>query len=286
MLIIGCGDIGRRITLIAQRNGENPGALVRTSLSRTALQKLGVHAIQADLDDEIAPLDIDDARVIYLAPPPRTGTEDWRMRNLLRATTGTPKNFLYLSTTGVYGDCNGEWVDESRPAAPQVDRARRRLHAEQQLSSTAAKRGWHYVIMRVAGIYGARRLPLQRIRERQPVLREEQAPYTNRIHEDDLAEICLGLLEKGGSGEIYNVTDGHPGTMSDYFNTVARFAGLHQPPEIDMRNAESELSAGMMSYLRESRRISNCKMLDLLGTELRYANLEEGLKAIFGRQPK
>ena len=285
MLIIGCGDIGRRIARIALYKGETVSALVRTTPSRIELQNLGIDVIQADLDDAIEALDIDGVRVVYLAPPPRTGADDWRMRHLLQALTGSPEVFLYLSTTGVYGDCNGEWVDETRPAAPLADRARRRLHAEQQLASTATRHGWRYVIMRVAGIYGARRLPLQRLRERQPVLRAGQAPFTNRIHEDDLAEITLGLLEKGGSGEIYNVTDGRPGTMSDYFTTVARYAGLPQPPEIDMRRAESEMSAGMMSYLRESRRISNRKMVDLLGEELRYATLEDGLKAIFGRRP-
>ncbi len=286
MLIIGCGDIGRRIAHIAQRKGERVSALVRTTQSRTELQKLGVDVIQADLDAGIEALDVDGVRVVYLAPPPRTGTEDWRMKHLLQTLRGSPEVFLYLSTTGVYGDCNGEWVDETRPVAPRADRARRRVDAEQQLITAATRHGWRYVIMRVAGIYGAQRLPLQRIRERQPVLRANQAPFTNRIHEDDLAEITLGLLEKGGSGEIYNVTDGHPGTMSDYFSTVARYAGLPQPPEIDMRQAESEMSAGMMSYLRESRRISNRKMVDLLGEKLRYATLEDGLKAIFGRRPE
>ena len=284
MLIVGCGDIGRRIAHIAQRKGERVSALVRTTRSRTELQKLGIDVSRTDLDSGIEALDVDGVRVVYLAPPPRTGAEDWRMRHLLQALTGSPEVFLYLSTTGVYGDCNGEWVDETRPVAPRADRARRRVDAEQQLSSAATRHGWRYVIMRVAGIYGAQRLPLQRIKERQPVLRVGQAPFTNRIHEDDLAEITLGLLEKGGSGEIYNVTDGHPGTMSDYFSTVARYAGLPQPPEIDMRQAESEMSAGMMSYLRESRRISNRKMVDLLGAQLRYATLEDGLKAIFDRR--
>ena len=286
MLIIGCGDIGRRIAHIAQRRGESVSALVRTTQSRSELQNLKIDVIQADLDDEIETLDVDGVRVVYLAPPPRTGTHEMRMKHLLNAITGSPERFLYLSTTGVYGNCNGEWVDESRPVAPRVDRTRRRLHAEQQLINAATQHGWHYVIMRVAGIYGAQRLPLQRIKERQPVLLANQAPFTNRIHEDDLAEITLGLLEKGGSGEIYNVTDGHPGTMSDYFITVARYAELPAPPEIDIRQAESELSAGMMSYLRESRRISNRKMVDLLGAELRYPTLEDGLKAIFGRRPE
>ena len=286
MLIIGCGDIGRRIAYIAQRKGESVSALVRTTQSRIELQKLQIHVIQADLDDEIEALDVDGVRVVYLAPPSRTGVEDWRMRHLLQALAGSPETFIYLSTTGVYGDCKGAWVDETRPVAPRADRARRRLHAEQQLINAATRHGWRYVIMRVAGIYGAQRLPLQRIKERQPVLRANQAPFTNRIHEDDLAEITLDLLQKGGSGEIYNVTDGRPGTMTDYFTTVARYAGLPSPPEIDMRQAEGEMSAGMMSYLRESRRISNRKMMDLLGANLRYATLEDGLKAIFSRRPK
>ncbi|MEN8213791.1 MAG: SDR family oxidoreductase [Pseudomonadota bacterium] len=284
MLIIGCGDIGRRVARIALRRGDGVSALVRTTQSCAALRKLGIDAIQADLDRDIAPLDIEGAMLLYLAPPPRRGREDPRMHHLLQALTGTPEVFLYLGTTGVYGDCNGEWVDESRPVAPLADRAWRRLDAERQLADAAARHGWRHVIMRVAGIYGAGRLPLQRIRERRPVLRTGQAPYTNRIHQDDLAAITLALLDRGVSGEIYNVSDGHPGTMSDYFSTVARYAGLQPPPEIDSVQAEREMSAGMLSYLRESRRISNRKMMELPGIELRYPTLEDGLKAIFPQQ--
>jgi nucleoside-diphosphate-sugar epimerase len=281
LLIVGCGDIGRRVARLAQAQGDSVTALVRTLASRDELHKMGIDVIQADLDDPMEPLDVDGQWILYLAPPPAKGREDPRMRHLLQALRGTPRRLLYLSTTGVYGDCQGEWVDETHAVAPAAERAMRRLHAERQLSDCCSEKGWSFVIMRVAGIYGRSRLPLQRLRERQPVLRVEQAPYTNRIHEDDLARIALGLLDKGVDGEIYNVTDGHPGTMSDYFKMVARYAGLPQPPEIDMHEASRSLTAGMVSYLQESRRISNRKMMDLLGIKLRYATLEDGLREIF-----
>lgn len=285
LLIVGCGDIGRRVARLAQAQGDSVTALVRTAASRDELHKLGIDVIQADLDGAIAPLDVDGRWILYLAPPPAKGREDPRMRHLLRALRGTPRRLLYLSTTGVYGDCQGEWVEETHAVAPAAERAMRRLDAERQLSACCSDKGWSFVIMRVAGIYGRSRLPLQRLRERQPVLRAGQAPYTNRIHEDDLARIALGLLERGVDGEVYNVSDGHPDTMSDYFKLVASYAGLPQPPEIDMREASRSLTAGMLSYLQESRRISNRKMMDLLGIKLRYATLEEGLREIFASHP-
>ena len=285
LLIVGCGDIGRRVARLAQAQGDSVTALVRTAASRDELHKLGIDVIQADLDGAIAPLDVDGRWILYLAPPPAKGREDPRMRHLLRALRGTPRRLLYLSTTGVYGDCQGEWVEETHAVAPAAERAMRRLDAERQLSACCSDKGWSFVIMRVAGIYGRSRLPLQRLRERQPVLRAGQAPYTNRIHEDDLARIALGLLERGVDGEVYNVSDGHPDTMSDYFKLVASYAGLPQPPEIDMHEASRSLTAGMLSYLQESRRISNRKMMDLLGIKLRYATLEEGLREIFASHP-
>jgi nucleoside-diphosphate-sugar epimerase len=159
----------------------------------------------------------------------------------------------------------------------------RRLDAERQVADAAHARGFDFLIIRVPGIYGPGRLPLKRIRDRQPVLKAEIAPFTNRIHADDLAAVTLDLLETGKSGEIYNVTDGHPSTMTDYFRKVARYAGLEPPPEIDMQTAEQELSAGMLSYLRESRKISNAKLLRTTGIELRFPTLDDGLRAIFGK---
>jgi nucleoside-diphosphate-sugar epimerase len=189
------------------------------------------------------------------------------------------RRIVYLGTTGVYGDCGGDWVDEDRPVRPSVDRARRRWDAETRLRDWSAHTGGELVTLRVAGIYGPGRLPLERLRSGQPMVAQDDAPWTNRIHADDLAAVCVAAMERGRSGAVYNVSDGNPGNMTDYFNSVADAAGLPRPPVIRMADAGGRLSEGLISYLRESRRLSNRRMLDELGVVLRYPTLEEGLRA-------
>lgn len=133
------------------------------------------------------------------------------------------------------------------------------------------------MILRVAGIYGPGKLPLERLRKRLPMVREEEAPYTNRIHIDDLVQVSLAAMTQGGNGEVYNVSDGHPGNMADYFNRIADRTGLPRPPSISLAEVEGRLSAGMLSYMRESRRLDNRKMLRELGVVLHHKDLESGL---------
>lgn len=195
--------------------------------------------------------------------------------------SGQPRRILYISTTGVYGDCGGEWVDETRPVNPGVDRAWRRWDAEQRLRRWREQTGAELVILRVAGIYGPGKLPLARLRKGLPMVAPEQAPWTNRIHVDDLVQACLLGMQRGRDGEVYNACDGSPGNMADYFNRVADLAGLPRPPVIDLADAEGSLSAGLRSYLGESRRLRNDKLLQELGLVLRYPDLEAGLPACF-----
>lgn len=284
IVIAGCGDIGRRIAVQASRNGASVTGLVRSAESCDRLEQAGLDCRQVDFSDPaLAPVDVEACHVLYLTPPPRQGETDPLVGNFLAAMRGKPGRFLYLSTTGVYGNADGGWLDEKTPVDAQASRARRRLDAERQVVEAAGEQGFDCLVIRVPGIYGADRLPLGKIRARQPVLKAEIAPFTNRIHEDDLATICLDLLETGKNGEIYNVTDGHPSTMTDYFQTIAQYAGLEPLPEIDMQTAEQTLSPGMLSYLRESRKISNDKLMRTISRELRYPTLESGLQAIFGK---
>jgi nucleoside-diphosphate-sugar epimerase len=283
MLIIGCGYMGQRV--IAQlADPASVTGVVRSAASAAAIEALGAHALRADLDqDSLAPLPSRGTQVLYLAPPPSSGTCDTRMTRFLAATNrdGEPLRIVYISTSGVYGDCGGQWVDESWPANPGVDRARRRWDAEQQLRAWRARSGGELVILRVAGIYGPGKLPLARLKKGLPMIAAHETPWTNRIHADDLATALLAALERGRDGEVYNACDGHPGNMADYFNRVADLAGLPRPPVIPVAEAGSQLSAGLQSYLAESRRLSNRKLVDELGVVLRYRSLDEGLPACF-----
>jgi nucleoside-diphosphate-sugar epimerase len=254
---------------------------VRNAESVQTLEHNGIPAGRCDLArDSLAALPFAGSRVFHLAPPPGNGVVDLHTRRLVAAFAhqAHPARVVYVSTTGVYGDCEGAWVDESWPARPAADRSRRRLDAEQTLRAWSRDSGGELVILRVAGIYGPGRLPLERIRRGLPLVRKEEAPYSNRIHADDLVEACVTAMERAPTGALYNVCDGHPSTMTDYFFRVADAAGLPRPPVLSLADAQDQLSAGMMSYMRESRRLSNRRLLEELAVRLRFPTLEEGLR--------
>jgi len=282
MLIVGCGDVGRKIALRALRNGEAVRCLVRSPESVALLSKAGMDAEAVDLDHQSPSLTgrHDQQRIFYLAPPPASGSYDPRMQRFLSAlSVGTHHRIVYVSTTGVYGNCNGEWVDEHRPVDPQVDRARRRHDAEKQLCVWRQAGRGEVVILRVAGIYGPGKLPISRIKQQIPMIGEDEAPWTNRIHIDDLVTVCEAAMTSGADGEVYNVSDGNPGNMRDYFDRVADRYGLPRPPLVSLTQARATLSQGMLSYLAESRRLDNRKMIRELGVKLRYPDLASGLQA-------
>ncbi len=284
MLIIGCGDIGRRVARHYTEQGIAVTGVVRSADSAADLQAEGIEPLQLDLDlDPLPTLPSKGRGLFYFSPPPNRAAEDPRMGRVLEALQrdGLPSRIVYISTTGVYGDCDGDWVDETRPTNPGADRARRRLDAEHRLRSWSAQTMTEQVVLRVAGIYGPDRLPLNRIREGLPLVRAEEAPYTNRIHEDDLVQICVAAMERPVAGEVFNVSDGSPGSMAEYFDAIAERAGLPAPPKIPMGEAAAKLSPGMLSYMRESRQLDNRKMLELLDVELRYPSLAEGLDSCF-----
>ena len=156
----------------------------------------------------------------------------------------------------------------------------RRHDAERQLNDFAASTGLDLVVLRVGGIYGPGRLPARRLRNRIPIIHEHLAPKTNRIHADDLARVCEAAARHGRPGEIYNVSDGTDSNMTEYFRLIADHLGLPRPPEIDWLEAENSLSEGMLSYLRESRRLDNRKMLRELGVTLEYPTLQDWLATL------
>jgi len=286
MLIIGCGYIGMRVGRAYLDRGAAVRGVVRTPESARNVAGAGIPAIALDLaQDDLSPLAPGAERVFHFAPPPPRGRDDWWTRRLVEAFghQGHPAKLVYISTTGVYGDCGGAWVDESRPPNPVADRAWRRLDAERILTEWSRTTGADLVILRVAGIYGPGRLPLDRIRHGLPLVREEEAPYSNRIHADDLIEVCVAAMDRGPNGAVYNVCDGCPTTMTDYFFRVADAAGLPRPPVIPLAAAEGQLSAGMLSYMRESRRLSNRRMLEDLGVTLKFPSLAEGLADCLAR---
>lgn len=284
MLIIGCGHVGRAVGAALLARGTPVRGIVRSEASAAQLAALGIEPLRLDLEqDDLAPAGFAGQAVFHFAPPPGNGTTDPLTARLVETfrRTGGPRRLVYIGTTGVYGDCGGAWVDEDWPVNPDADRSWRRLDAERRLQDWAADSGAALVRLRVAGIYDRERLPLARIQGGAPVVRPAEAPWSNRIHLDDLVSVCLAAMERAPAGALYNVCDGHPSSMTDYFQRIADAAGLPRPPEIALAEAAGQVSAGMLSYLRESRRLRNRRLLGELGITLRYPTLADGLAACF-----
>jgi nucleoside-diphosphate-sugar epimerase len=284
LLIIGYGDIGRRVASLALAEGRVVSALVRSGEKGAALAAGGISAIPGDLDDTATPvraLNSAGTTILYTVPPPGGGEYDTRLRVFLGSIEpgSEPAQIVYLSTTGVYGDQQGALVSEVTPTKAATSRARRRLDAEKLLLAWGRDRGVKIVILRVAGIYGANRLPLNRIREGAPVLCCEESPFSNRIHADDLARLCLAAAARGGDGEIINICDGETSTMTDYFNVVADVFTLPRPPQVTMAQAKETMPPLLLSYFSESRRLDNRRMRERLGVTLLYPDLASGLAA-------
>ena len=287
IVIVGCGDIGQRVAKIWKNQGKTVFGLTRTEDSLNILRQQHIHAISADLDDMESLSELQgrlskDSLLYYFVPPPLKGVKDTRMANFIKSLDSEhlPHRVIYISTSGVYGDQKGRLIDEQTQVNPQADRAKRRFHAEQQLQIWANKSSVALTILRVGGIYGPDRLPLQRLKDEVPMLHEKLAPITNRIHADDLAQVCVAAANKVAAGQIYNVSDGSNSNMTEYFNTIADACGLKRPPLIGWDEAEKKISKGMLSYLKESRKMDNSKMMNELEIELIYPTLKDGLKVI------
>ena len=285
VIIVGCGDIGLRVAQRWQAQGARVSGLVASDASEKRLELQGVAGHQVDLDgsEYELPDSFTQALVYYFVPPRPRGTEDSRCQHLLTALDKqnlVPKRIVAISTTGVYGDCGGDRISEDQPTNPSVDRARRRFDMESRLRSWCEQNDVALVILRVGGIYGPNRLPLKRIKDGIPVLKESLAPKTNRIHQEDLADICVAAAKVDTRYRVYNVSDGTDSNMTEYFYKLADHFHLPRPPAVDWAEAEQTMSAGMLSYLRESRRVDNTRMLKELGIKLRYPSLQQGLKEI------
>ncbi len=282
--IVGYGDIGRRVVKLFDAKNTAITGLARSAASVEQMKQDKVIPIMGDLDllESLPTLPLAGSLLFYFAPPPAAGTTDTRMTNFLSSLDNgrLPAKIIYISTSGVYGDQAGQRVTEDTPTSPGADRSRRRLDAEQQLFIYTEKYRIGLVILRVSGIYGPGRLPEKRIRDQVPVLHEELAPITNRIHADDLARICIAAADHGIDGEIYNISDGCHSNMSRYFFDVADHLNLPRPPTVDWAEAENLLSRGMLSYLHESRQMDNSKMLRDLKVNLVFPDLGAGLDSM------
>lgn len=280
LLVVGTGDVARRAlpALVAR----HPTLALARGDATTPLMRHGVRAVRGDLDrpESLAQLAGTAELILHLAPPGESGDRDQRTRHLVAALSGArmlPRRVVYISTSGVYGDCGGARVDESRPVNAQTDRARRRLDAEQVLAGWTAAHGIQLVVLRVPGIYAADRLPLDRLRRGTPVLRTEDDVYTNHIHADDLAAVCVAALSREAPPGVYNASDDTEMKMGDYFDLVAERCGLPRPPRVSRADAGTAIAPMLLSFMTESRRLVNRRLKSELGVRLRYPTVYQGV---------
>ncbi len=288
LLIAGCGDVALRAAPLLQAHYRLLG-MYRRPENRASLRLQGITPVFGDLDipDSLSKISGLAHAVLHLAPPPNLGRHDTRTANLLAALTRTrrpktkikaamlPQRLVYISTSGVYGDCEGRLVDETHVLNPQTERALRRVDAERQLRSWGLRTGVSVSILRVPGIYAGNRLPLARLRDGIPALLPEQDSFTNHIHADDLARIVVAALRLARPGRVYHACDDSHLKMGEYFDLIADRFGLPRPPRVSRAEAEGQISPGMLSFMRESRRLINTRLKHELHINLRYPTVRD-----------
>jgi len=285
LLIVGCGDVGLRVLRLLPQHWQVM-ALSSSPDRLASLRAAGAIPVLGNLDqpETLRRLAGWADCVLHLAPPAALGSRDLRTRNLLRALArgSLPTRVVYASTSGVYGDCQGQRFDETRPTAAASDRAQRRVDAERQLRDFGRCFGVAVMVLRVPGIYASDRVgghPRDRLKRGTPVLRCEDDVYTNHIHADDLARACVRALFQGRPQRLVHVCDDSELLMGDYFDLAADLCGLDKPPRISRAEAKELLSPMQMSFLSESRRLINHRLKSELGLRLRYPLPQDGLLA-------
>jgi nucleoside-diphosphate-sugar epimerase len=280
LLLIGCGDVALRTFPLLHRH-YRLYALIRNPSYSAKLRALGVMPVIADLDHRASLQRIAGLAeaVLHFAPPAPQAASDMRTRHLLAAlSTGElPQQMVYISTSGVYGDCGGRYVSETTPLNPQTNRALLRVDAEQQIRAWAKRNAVCASILRVPGIYAGDRLPLDRLRAGAPAIRVEDDSCSNHIHADDLARCVVAALRHGKPNRLYHTVDEDEMKMGDYFDAVADAFQLPRPPRLSRAEVQCQVSPMMWSFMNESRRLTNTRMKLELKVQLRYPTVRDAL---------
>lgn len=287
--IVGCGYTGLRLAARCRAAGMTVRGFATSARSLGLIAAAGADAenlnldVGADSKSALSPIDVGGQVTYYLVPPAKAAG-DPRLQRFLSALVGSPRRVVYVSTTGVYGDQAGAQVNEDTPPAPITERAARRLAAETLLRAWAEPRAFSWCILRVPGIYGPDRLPLERLRRGDPAIVAHECTPGNRIHVDDLVSACMAAgTAAAADRRVYNVTDGTEDSLTEYLLRVARIACLPAPPLISRADAERSMTASSWSFLAESRRVDSRRMREELGVAPLYRDLDAGIRASLTR---
>lgn len=284
VLIVGCGDVGLRAAS-GLMSSARVYALTSSPARVPVLQQRGIVPLLGNLDDaaSLRRLAGVATHVVHMAPPPLQGSTDPRTRALIQALVlrSPPVAWVYGSTSGVYGDCGGAWIDETQRLNPVTERAQRRVDAERRLQAFGKRVGTRVSVLRIPGIYALDReggTPKERLQRGTPVLQAADDVYTNHVHADDLARATVLSVWRGRALRVVHVSDDSDMLMGDYMDWAADLWQLPRPPRISRAQAQTALPAMTLSFMGESRRMDNQRLKTELRLKLRYPTVREGLQ--------
>lgn len=290
VLVVGCGDVGLRLAKIVAGRARVVG-VVRRDDAAAAVRASGAVPLRADLDARatLRRLARIADRVVYLAPPAAAGLADPRIMRALASIVRSrpsasgmvarsprqPPRWVYVSTTGIYGDRGGALIDETVPPAPASARAHRRVDAERRLRDAARTGRIALSILRAPGIYAADRLPTERLAKQVPAIVDDEDSYTNHVHADDLAHAAWVASLRAPNARVFNVVDASALKMGQWFDLVAEATGLPRPPRMSRAQIAAHVSPAMLSFMAESRRIGGRRLGRELRLRLRYPTVHD-----------
>ncbi|MBS82680.1 MAG: hypothetical protein CMD65_00915 [Gammaproteobacteria bacterium] len=277
ILLAGYGYLGQYI--IEEINNTKKNYNITTLSRSNKISAANINHITSNFDENTRIEFDNNSRVIYMAPPSNATLEDTRLQNFLSNIVSSEiKSLLYISTSGIYGNHNGLSVNENTKPTPNTNRAKRRLDAEEKIKVFAEEKNISYVILRVPGIYGPDRLPIDKIKKNIPLIKIDESPLTNLINVKDLARLVIATQTNNLENEIINVSDGKPIKVTNYYLKICNVMNFAIPNFISINEAKKIFDEKRLSFLLESRSLDVTKMKKLLPGCIKFENLETGIK--------
>lgn len=274
-LIIGYGYCGYYLAQALLAKGEKVTAIARTH--KAAFKLAGLDLIEQDIS--LKPLLSQQANTVlyYLIPPRPESTKDTLLNTFLHINNLNIKTFIYFGSSAVYSEQQGQWVNENTICHVSNPRALRRLDAERQILNYSTTHNIRSVILRIAGIYGPQRLPIEAARSKTPCIKQSEAPFINHIAVTDLAEIARLLAHHPTASGLFNVADGKPAPMGDLQKQIAAMLNLEEAPSQSFQEALQEASSMRKEFMSSSKRLDITKLNDTLGPLFKPSSIPQHL---------
>jgi nucleoside-diphosphate-sugar epimerase len=286
LFCFGLGYSARALADVVMAQGWRVAGSCRTAEKQAALRDAGIEAFLFDrglpLEDSAAAL-AGATHLLSSVPPDAAGDPVLDHHGADIAALTTLDWAGYLSTTGVYGDRDGGWVDESSALEPSGERGRRRVSAERGWLSLASQGDVPVHIFRLAGIYGPGRNALETVRAGRARRIVKPGQVFSRIHRDDIVAVLRASMAQPNPGAAYNLCDDEAAPPQDVIAFACELLGVATPPEVPFEGAE--LSAMAQSFYRDNKRVSNRRIKEELGVRLAWPDYRAGLRGLLEAQP-